>query len=101
MRDRFATAYAITKALLPVRLVFSVWATPWFARVAVAPATNGFGRLFRRNGKVAASTSASAAAGTGAVGAGVVAKEAPGTIGPVKTAVGVGRDMEKGVQTSP
>ncbi|KAK2756382.1 hypothetical protein FQN54_005274 [Arachnomyces sp. PD_36] len=33
----FATAYAITKALLPVRLIGSVWATPWFARVVVGP----------------------------------------------------------------
>ncbi|KAM5481359.1 hypothetical protein McanCB56680_004259 [Microsporum canis] len=36
----FATAYAITKALLPVRIVWSVWATPWFARTVVGP----FGR---------------------------------------------------------
>lgn len=28
-----ALAYAITKALLPIRLVGSVWATPWFAGV--------------------------------------------------------------------
>ncbi|KAK3373621.1 hypothetical protein B0T24DRAFT_649486 [Lasiosphaeria ovina] len=28
-----ALAYAITKALLPVRIVGSVWATPWFAGV--------------------------------------------------------------------
>jgi len=28
-----ATAYAITKVLLPVRVLVSVWATPWFARV--------------------------------------------------------------------
>lgn len=27
-----ATAYAITKAMLPIRIVGSVWATPWFAR---------------------------------------------------------------------
>lgn len=26
-----ALAYAITKALLPARIVFSLWATPWFA----------------------------------------------------------------------
>lgn len=45
---RFATAYAITKALLPLRLVLSVWATPWFARVAVHPATNAFKRMFKR-----------------------------------------------------
>lgn len=30
-----ATAYAVTKVLLPVRIVGSVWATPWFARVVV------------------------------------------------------------------
>ncbi|KAK3308763.1 uncharacterized protein B0T15DRAFT_382743, partial [Chaetomium strumarium] len=28
-----ALAYTITKALLPVRIVASVWATPWFAGV--------------------------------------------------------------------
>ncbi|KAG6302502.1 hypothetical protein E4U09_002768 [Claviceps aff. purpurea] len=28
-----ALAYAVTKALLPVRIVYSVWATPWFAGV--------------------------------------------------------------------
>lgn len=27
-----ATAYAVTKAILPLRIVGSVWATPWFAR---------------------------------------------------------------------
>lgn len=30
-----ALAYAITKALLPVRIIGSVWATPWFARILV------------------------------------------------------------------
>ncbi len=30
-----ALAYAITKVLLPVRVVASVWATPWFAGVLV------------------------------------------------------------------
>jgi hypothetical protein len=28
-----ALAYAVTKALLPVRIIGSVWATPWFAGV--------------------------------------------------------------------
>jgi hypothetical protein len=28
-----ALAYALTKVLLPVRIVASVWATPWFAGV--------------------------------------------------------------------
>ncbi|KAF7555537.1 hypothetical protein G7046_g6529 [Stylonectria norvegica] len=30
-----ALAYAITKALLPLRIIGSVWATPWFAGVLV------------------------------------------------------------------
>ncbi|KAK4501132.1 hypothetical protein PRZ48_006938 [Zasmidium cellare] len=62
-----ATAYAITKALLPVRLVGSVWATPWFARWTVLPITARVGRLFGRGKKVDAT-------GTGAVGAGAVPK---------------------------
>ena len=32
-----ATAYAITKAFLPLRLVLSVSLTPWFARWTVLP----------------------------------------------------------------
>ncbi|KAJ5981409.1 hypothetical protein N7499_001583 [Penicillium canescens] len=44
----FATAYAITKALLPARLAASVWATPWFARTVFTPTTNLARRLFRR-----------------------------------------------------
>lgn len=42
----FATAYAITKALLPVRLAASVWATPWFARTILTPTTNVVRRIF-------------------------------------------------------
>lgn len=45
----FATAYAITKAFLPVRLAASVWATPWFARTILAPTGNAARRLFRRS----------------------------------------------------
>ncbi|KAL3445883.1 hypothetical protein BJX65DRAFT_139240 [Aspergillus insuetus] len=44
----FATAYAVTKALLPVRIMVSVWATPWFARVVISPVGRGVRRLFRR-----------------------------------------------------
>lgn len=44
----FATAYAITKALLPARLAASVWATPWFARTVFTPTTKLARRLFRR-----------------------------------------------------
>jgi len=42
-----ATAWAVVKALLPLRIVGCVWAAPWFARVAVLPVTRVFGRLRR------------------------------------------------------
>ncbi|KAJ5223733.1 hypothetical protein N7468_008275 [Penicillium chermesinum] len=41
----FATAYAITKALLPLRVAASVWATPWFARAIVVPISRTARRL--------------------------------------------------------
>ncbi|KAF2024117.1 hypothetical protein EK21DRAFT_79370 [Setomelanomma holmii] len=44
----FATAYAITKALLVPRIMFSVWATPAFARWTVVPLTRRVGRIFGR-----------------------------------------------------
>jgi hypothetical protein len=40
-----ATAYAVVKVLLPLRIVGSVWATPWFARVVVLPIGRGLGRI--------------------------------------------------------
>lgn len=70
----FATAYAVTKVLLPVRIVFSVWGTPWFARWTVIPLMSRVKRLFGR-GKKAPSK---AAGGTGAVDAGVVSKSVNG-----------------------
>ncbi|KAK9476747.1 hypothetical protein V1514DRAFT_335829 [Lipomyces japonicus] len=39
---RGATAYAIIKAILPLRIIFCVWATPWFARKSVLPIVNGY-----------------------------------------------------------
>ena len=45
----FATAYAITKALLPVRIAASVWATPWFARSILSPTTRMVRRLFGKS----------------------------------------------------
>ena len=68
-----ATAYAITKALLPLRLVLSVWGTPWFARWTVLPFTNRITKMFRRS--KSGPTTKSPVAGTGAVGAGVVPKK--------------------------
>lgn len=45
----FATAYAVTKALLPVRIAASVWATPWFARTVLIPTGRVMGQLFRKS----------------------------------------------------
>ena len=70
----FATAYAITKMLLPLRIIFSVWGTPWFARITIIPAMGLMRRLFSR-GK---SSPRSGAAGTGAVDAGAVVKPRTG-----------------------
>jgi hypothetical protein len=70
----FATAYAITKMLLPLRIVLSVWGTPWFARRTVIPMMGMVKRMFGR-GKP---KTASPAAGTGAVEAGAVPKVGPG-----------------------
>ena len=55
-----ATAYAITKVLLPVRVVLSVWGTPWFAR-AVVGRIGGWLRRIRGAGRI----------GTRELGAGV------------------------------
>ncbi|KAF2673330.1 hypothetical protein BT63DRAFT_451367 [Microthyrium microscopicum] len=43
-----ATAWAVVKAILPVRVVGSVWLTPWFARAAVIPLMRLFGRAMRK-----------------------------------------------------
>ncbi|KAF3926710.1 hypothetical protein ABW21_db0204595 [Orbilia brochopaga] len=40
-----ATAYAVVKALMPLRIVVSLWGAPWFARLAVTPVVGLFGRL--------------------------------------------------------
>ncbi|KAG9245413.1 mitochondrial seryl-tRNA synthetase [Calycina marina] len=47
----FATAYAITKVFLPARILVSVWATPWFARVVLSKLGGGFRRVFVRTPK--------------------------------------------------
>ncbi|KAF7504784.1 hypothetical protein GJ744_001717 [Endocarpon pusillum] len=54
----FATAYAVVKVLLPLRLVVSVWGSPWFARWTVVPFSNMVKGFFRRPKSV----------GTGAAG---------------------------------
>lgn len=64
----FATAYTITKFLLPVRIMFSVWGTPGFARWAVLPVIRRFKTVFGRAKK----PDVRQAAGTGAVEAGAV-----------------------------
>jgi len=44
----FATAYAVVKVLLPVRIIVSVWGSPWFARWAIIPIGNATRSVFRR-----------------------------------------------------
>jgi hypothetical protein len=44
----FATAYAVTKALLPLRIVLSVWGAPWFAKWTVVPVGNAVKRILGR-----------------------------------------------------
>ncbi|KAH7054261.1 hypothetical protein B0J12DRAFT_449023 [Macrophomina phaseolina] len=41
-----ATAWAVVKALLPLRLAVSVWGTPWFARVVMGGVGRGLRRVF-------------------------------------------------------
>jgi len=41
-----ATAYAITKVFLPARILLSVWATPWFARVVLGNIAGGVRKIF-------------------------------------------------------
>jgi hypothetical protein len=80
-----AAAYAVTKALLPLRLMLSVWATPWFARVIVGRVWGGVVGLKR------------AGRGTGtAVAAGGLEKSAAARAGAMgKAAKGVGKDVPK------
>lgn len=68
-----ATAWAVTKALLPLRLLLSVWATPWFARWTVLPFRDVMRRVIWRSKAVRATPSP--AAGTGATAAAVLPKE--------------------------
>jgi hypothetical protein len=78
----FATAYAITKALLPLRLILSVWTTPWFARISVIPFTNVVRRIFRRGrANMNPASGTGAAAGMGKIGTGVVPKVGLGVKG--------------------
>ncbi|KAG9698298.1 hypothetical protein KCU95_g13410, partial [Aureobasidium melanogenum] len=61
-----ATAYAITKALLPLRLGLSLWLTPSFAKISTLPIK----RLFTRKVATTSATkvAASPAAGANAIG---------------------------------
>lgn len=71
----FATAYAITKALLVPRIMFSVWATPTFARWTVVPVVGRIKNLFVRGKRKGGGNSG---AGTGAVEGGAVPKSGSG-----------------------
>ncbi|TKA38269.1 hypothetical protein B0A54_09209 [Friedmanniomyces endolithicus] len=72
----FATAYAITKALLPLRLVLSAWATPWFARWTVLPVTGVMKKTWQKTGRGARNDGTLLAVGKTAVGAEVLSRQA-------------------------
>lgn len=67
----FATAYAITKMFLVPRIMFSVWATPGFAKWTVIPVMARVKGLFGRGKKTGG---VGGGAGTGAVEGGAVPK---------------------------
>jgi hypothetical protein len=68
----FATAYAITKAVLPLRLMFSVWATPWFARIWIGGTFKRLTAWGRRLTKTKTTSNVGPAAKTGALNKGAV-----------------------------
>jgi len=70
----FATAYAIVKMFLIPRIVFSVWATPTFAKWTVAPFLKRFQGMFRKKGK----GNSASGAGTAATEGGAVPKSGSG-----------------------
>ena len=73
-----ATAYAVTKAILPLRLMLSVWATPWFARVAVGRVGKvlaGLGKGGKKSSVTNAGSSPAGMSGATGAGASVVGKE--------------------------
>ncbi|CAN9156614.1 unnamed protein product [Alternaria alternata] len=61
----FATAYTIVKMFLIPRIVFSVWATPTFARWTVSPFLKAFRGMFRKKGKSTEAVKGGAAPKTG------------------------------------
>ena len=46
----FATAYAVVKVLLPLRIMISVWGAPGFARLTVIPIRNAVRARWRKRG---------------------------------------------------
>ncbi len=67
-----ATAYAITKVLLPARILLSIWGAPWFARVVVGRIGGLFGigkGEARLGSKIVASTTSARVVTKGVEGA--------------------------------
>ena len=63
-----AAAYVLTKALLPLRIAGSVWATPWFARTVLGPVGRWFSPLGRWVARNKAVTAIGLGSGMGLVG---------------------------------
>ena len=67
-KTRVATAYAITKALLPLRLGLSIWFAPSFAKISTLPIKRWITRKAATKTPAVTEAAASPAAGTNAVG---------------------------------
>jgi hypothetical protein len=65
---RVATAYAITKALLPLRLGLSLWFAPSFAKISTLPIKRWITRKAATKAPAATKVAAFPAAGSSAVG---------------------------------
>lgn len=65
---RVATAYAITKALLPLRLGLSLWFAPSFAKISTLPIKRWITRKAATKTPAATKVTASSATGANTVG---------------------------------
>ena len=69
-----ATAYAVVKLLLPLRLIISVWGTPWFARWTLVPVNNMVKSWFKGRPKGIGTEGTTAAVKAGGTNGGKVVK---------------------------
>lgn len=71
-----ATAYALTKVFLPARILVSVWATPWFARIFVGRFMRIFGKGDKGAKGVTETLNRKVAGGADSIGNGAIRRGA-------------------------